>query len=239
MPFDLVAGPLLRARLVRAAADDHLLLLTLHHLVCDGWSMGVLLREFVALYEAFVSAPADCRPSDSPLPELPIQYADFAVWQREQLRGPALAEQIAYWKDRLAAAPAALDLPTDRPRPAVQSSRGAKHEFGLPRSLTDALKALGRQESVTLFMTLLAGFKALLHRYTAQDDLIVGSPIAGRTRVETEAVIGFFSSSLILRTDLSGDPTFRESPATGAAGRPRGVRPPRRPIRTTGRGPPA
>ena len=210
VPFDLVAGPLLRARLVRAAADDHLLLLTLHHLVCDGWSMGVLLREFVALYEAFVGAPADCWPSASPLPELPIQYADFAVWQREQLRGPALAEQIAYWKDRLAAAPAALDLPTDRPRPAVQSSRGAKHEFRLPRSLTGALKAAGPARDVTLFMTLLAGFKAVLHRYTAQDDLIVGSPVAGRTRVETEAVIGFFSSSLILRTDLSGDPPFRE-----------------------------
>jgi amino acid adenylation domain-containing protein len=210
VPFDLVAGPLIRARLVRAAADDHLLVLTLHHLVCDGWSMGVLMREFAALYEAFVSAPAERCSSASPLPELPIQYADFAVWQREQLRGPVLAEQIAYWKDRLADAPAALNLPTDRPRPAVQSFRGAKHEFELPRSLTDALKSMGRQEGATLFMTLLAGFKALLERYTAQDDLIVGSPIAGRTRVETEALIGFFSSSLILRTDLSGDPTFRE-----------------------------
>ena len=209
VPFDLGMGPLLRARLVRAAADDHLLLLTLHHLVCDGWSMGVLLREFATLYKAFVSGPDDLQGPDSPLPELAIQYADFAVWQREQMRGTALAEQIAYWKDRLTGAPAALDLPTDRPRPAIQSFRGARHEFGLPRPLTDALKALGRQEGVTLFMTLLAAFKALLHRYTAQDDLVVGSPIAGRTRVEMEALIGFFSSSLILRTDLSGDPTFR------------------------------
>jgi amino acid adenylation domain-containing protein len=203
-PFDLAGGPLLRAALLRLGADEHVLLVTLHHIVADGWSLGVLVREVAALYEAFA------RGRPAPLPELPIQYADFAHWQRQWLRGEVLEAQLAYWKRQLAGPPAALGLPTDRPRPAVQSYRGARHAFGLPGPLSEALRGLSRREGATPFMTLLAALQALLGRYTGQADVSVGSPVANRNRAETEGLIGFFVNTLVLRTDLSGNPTFRE-----------------------------
>ncbi|HEX8272375.1 MAG TPA: non-ribosomal peptide synthase/polyketide synthase [Longimicrobiaceae bacterium] len=203
-PFDLEVGPLFRARLLRLADGEHALLMSMHHVVSDGWSMGVLLRELSALYTAF----RDGR--ESPLAPLPVQYADFAVWQREQLRGEALERQLAYWRGRLAGAPAQLELPTDRARPAVQSHGGAQEPVELPRELVERLRALGRGEGATLYMTLLAAFQLLLSKYAGTDDVVVGSPIAGRTRGETEGLIGFFVNTLVLRTDLSGDPELRE-----------------------------
>jgi surfactin family lipopeptide synthetase A len=202
-PFDLARGPLLRCLLWRLATEDHILLLTMHHIVSDGWSMGVLYRELSALYETFRQGKA---PS---LPELPIQYADFAVWQREWLRGEVLERQLSYWKRQLGGVQL-LELPTDRPRSAVQSLRGTTQSFMLPKDLSEALNALSRKEGVTLFMTLLAAFQILLHRYTGQEDIAVGSPIANRTRSEIEGLIGFFVNTLVLRTDLSGSPSFRE-----------------------------
>jgi amino acid adenylation domain-containing protein len=203
-PFDLTRDLLLRALLVRLGADEHVLLVAKHHIASDGWSTGVLWRELGQLYAAAVAG----RPPD--LPALPIQYADYAIWQRQWLQGDVLAAQLAYWRDRLAGAPAHLELPTDRPRPAVQTTRGAHRTRTLPPALRAALEALGRQAGATLFMTLLAAFQALLARYTGQEDIVVGSPIAGRTRVETEGLIGFFVNTLVLRTDLAGNPPFRE-----------------------------
>jgi len=203
-PFDLTRGPLVRGRLLAVGGHDHVLLFTMHHVISDGWSMGVLFRELGAIYDAF----ADGRPS--PLPELPIQYADYAVWQREWLPGETLQNQIAYWKTKLAGAPPILELPTDRPRPLIQRFYGAKQVRHLPRALTENLKQLSLEERVTLFMTLLAAFKVLLWRYTNEDDILVGSPIANRTRAETEGLIGFFVNTLVLRTSLAGNPTFRE-----------------------------
>jgi amino acid adenylation domain-containing protein len=202
-PFDLARGPLLRATLLRLAEDEYRLLLTIHHVVFDGWSKGILAQELSALYEALSSG----RPAS--LPSLPMQYADFAQWQRQWLQGEVLAAQLAYWKQKLADAPT-LQLPTDRPRPAVQSSRGARQWFVLPNTLSRALRALSRQERVTLFMTLLAAFQTLLSRYTGQTDIVIGSPITGRNRRELEDLIGCFLNMLVLRTDLSGNPTFRE-----------------------------
>jgi amino acid adenylation domain-containing protein len=203
-PFDLARGPLVRTRLLRLGEQEHVLLLPMHHIVSDGWSLGVLFRELSVLYENFSSG------KPSPLPELPIQYADFAVWQRQWLQGEVLEGQLSYWKKQLAAAPAALDLPTDRPRSPVQTFHGARQSVGLSQALTNRLKALCHRESVTLFVTLLAAFQTLLHRYTSHDDIVVGSPIAGRTRTEIEGLIGLFVNTLALRTDLSGDPSFRE-----------------------------
>jgi len=203
-PFDLAHGPLIRATLVRLEEEHHLLLLSMHHIISDSWSMGVLLRELTALYQSFSAG----RPS--PLQELPIQYADYALWQREWLQGETLEQHLAYWRRQLAGAPAVLELPTDRPRPAVQSFRGEKQSVLLSKALSEGLKALSQHEGVTLFMTLLAAFNALLARYCGQEDILVGSPIAGRTRVEAERLIGFFVNTLVLRTDLAGDPTFRE-----------------------------
>jgi len=202
-PFDLARGPLLRAQLLRLGPSDWVFLLTLHHVVADGWSLGVVFRELAALYEAFALG----RPS--PLPELAVQYADFALWQREWLRGERLERQLAYWRRRLEGLPV-LELPTDRPRPAVQRYRGASHSFTLPGSLAEELRGLGRSEQATLFMVLLAGFKALLSRYRRQEDISLMAPIAGRGRPELEPLIGFFVNSLVLRTDLSGDPSFHE-----------------------------
>jgi amino acid adenylation domain-containing protein len=202
-PFDLATGPLLRAALLRLAAGEHVLLLNLHHVVSDGWSMGVLFRELAALYGAY----REGRPS--PLPELAVQYADYAVWQRELLRGPVLERQLAWWTARLAGAPALLELPVDHPRPAMQSYRGTAERVELPRALLHRLEALGRGEGATLYMVLLAAFQLLLSRYGGSEDVVVGSPIAGRTRGETEGLIGFFVNTLVLRTDLSGDPGFR------------------------------
>jgi amino acid adenylation domain-containing protein len=203
-PFDLVPGPLLRAALLRLDEKEHVLLLTMHHIVSDGWSMGVLFRELSALYKAF------CTGEPCQLPELPIQYADFAVWQRKWLQGETLEDQLSYWRDRLNGAPPLLELPTDRPRPSIQAYQGARHSLILPPSLNATLKAMGRQEGVTLFMMLLAGFKILLYRYTGQGDIVIGSPVANRNRVEIEELIGFFVNTLVLRTDLSGNPTFRQ-----------------------------
>ncbi|WP_420127101.1 non-ribosomal peptide synthase/polyketide synthase [Longimicrobium sp.] len=203
-PFDLAAGPLFRAALLRLGEEDHVLLLTMHHIVSDGWSMGVLFRELSALYAAYLEG------RESPLSPPAVQYADYAVWQREQLAGEVLDRQLAYWKERLAGAPDLLEVPTDHPRPAVQSFRGAFERRELPGELLERLRALGRSEGTTLYMTLLAAFQVLLGKYSGSDDIVVGSPIAGRTRKETEDLIGFFVNTLVLRTDLSEDPSFRE-----------------------------
>ena len=179
-----------------------MVLLSMHHIISDGWSLGVLVRELAALYRAFAQG------QPSPLPELPVQYADYAVWQRQWLQGERLQSQLAYWKQRLAGL-APLELPTDRPRPAVQTFRGATLPVTLPRELAAGLQALSRQEGATLFMTLLAGWQALLARYSGQSDVAVGAPVANRTRVETEGLIGFFVNTLVLRADLGGGPSFR------------------------------
>jgi len=201
--FDLEQGPLLRARLLQLGASDYLFLLTMHHIVSDGWSMGVFSRE---LNEFYAAALAGRPPA---LPELPIQYADFALWQRRWLSGERLEQQLAYWRAQLAGLPQ-LALPTDRPRPPVQSFRGAVQPLTLPARLTAALRALGRAEGATLFMTLLAGFQALLARYSGQEDIVVGTYIAGRNRAELEPLIGFFVNSLVLRSDLGGNASFRQ-----------------------------
>ncbi|HJR06705.1 MAG TPA: amino acid adenylation domain-containing protein, partial [Pyrinomonadaceae bacterium] len=204
LPFDLTRAPLWRATLLRVADDEHVLLLTMHHIVSDAWSMGILIREVATLYEAYTRGAA------SPLAELPIQYADFAHWQREWLAGEALEAQLSYWREQLRDSPKLLELPTDRPRPAVQRYHGASEMFTLSRELTDELQRLSRQEGVTLFMTLLAAFQTLLARYAETNDVAVGTPIAGRSRAELEGLIGFFVNTLVLRTDLSGQPTFLE-----------------------------
>ncbi len=204
LPFDLTQAPLLRATLLQLDEEEYVALVTMHHIASDGWSMGVLVREFAALYEA-ASKGEQLR-----LPELPIQYADYAIWQRQWLQGDALETQLAYWKQQLAGAPPATEMPTDRPRPKVQSFHGTGIPFSLPGSLRDDLQALSHQAGVTLFMTLLAAFQTLLQRYSGQDDIIVGSPVANRKRGEIEDLIGFFVNTLVLRTDLSGDPSFRQ-----------------------------
>ncbi|HEV7587140.1 MAG TPA: amino acid adenylation domain-containing protein [Longimicrobium sp.] len=202
-PFDLERGPLARARLYRLEARDHVLLVHLHHVITDGWSNGVLLGELSALYGAFA------RGLPSPLADPELQYADYAEWQRERLSGAALERELAYWRQALAGAPALLELPTDRPRPPVQSGRGGMERFHLPNDLADAVDALARAEGATPFMVLLAAFQALLAAYSGQNDVIVGTPIANRTRPETRGVVGCFVNTLALRGDLRGDPTFR------------------------------
>jgi alpha-ketoglutarate-dependent taurine dioxygenase len=201
-PFDLTRGPLLRVMLIKLWSQEHIMLLAMHHIVSDGWSMGVLVHEVTKLYKAFSAG------SPSPLPELPIQYADFALWQRQWLTGERLESQLSYWTKRLAGAPPVLELPTDFRRPALQSLRGATLNFPLSASLTLELEALGRQHEATLFMVLLATFQVLLQRYTGKDDLVVATDIANRNRAETEGLIGFFINMLVLRADLSGNPTF-------------------------------
>ncbi|MFY9622653.1 MAG: amino acid adenylation domain-containing protein [Pyrinomonadaceae bacterium] len=201
--FDLESGPLLRASLLRINEHEHLAVMTMHHLVIDGWSLGVLIHEVATLYAAYSQG----RPSS--LPELSIQYVDYAVWQQQWLQGEALSIQLSYWSQQLAGA-AVLELPTDHPRPTLQAFRAAQLPFVLSQQLTDSLKALTQREGVTLFMTLLAAFQTLLHRYTGQEDILVGAPIAGRTRAETEDLIGLFINTLVLRSDLSANPSFRE-----------------------------
>ncbi|MFP2900473.1 amino acid adenylation domain-containing protein, partial [Corallococcus sp. 4LFB] len=203
-PFDLARGPLLRVTLLQLAERQHLLLLTMHHIVSDGWSMSVLVRELVALYEAFRTG------KPSPLPELPLQYADYAAWQRQWLEQGALAQQLAWWKRQLDGAPQTVDLPTDRPRPTVQSHKGEQLQVLVPPEVMTRLQALCRREGVTLFMALLAGFQVVLSRYTRRTDIVVGTDIANRNRAETEGLIGFFVNQLVLRGDLGGDPTVRE-----------------------------
>ncbi|MBC1236345.1 MULTISPECIES: non-ribosomal peptide synthetase [Nostoc] len=202
-PFDLMTGPLLRVMLLQTGAEEYLLLFTIHHIAVDGWSIGVLIRELARLYEAFSTGKA------SPLADISIQYADFAIWQRQWLQGELQKTQLDYWKQQLADV-STLALPTNRPRPAVQSFRGAVASFELSASLTDMLRSLSNQEGVTLFMTLLGAFQALLYRYTGQEDICVGSPIANRNQSEIQGLIGFFVNTLVLRTHLSGNPSFLE-----------------------------
>ncbi|WP_279636870.1 non-ribosomal peptide synthetase [Corallococcus llansteffanensis] len=203
-PFDLARGPLLRASLIRLDSREHVLLLTMHHIVSDGWSMDVLVREVTGLYGAFVQGRS------SPLSELPVQYADYAVWQRSWLQGEVLEAQLGYWKQQLSGAPALLELPTDKPRPAVQSQRGALQPVHLPLSLSEALSDFCQREGVTPFMALLAAFQVLLSRYSGQEDVSVGTPIAGRTRGETEGLIGLFINTLVLRSHVAPDASFRQ-----------------------------
>ena len=203
-PFDLEAGPLVRAALLRLAPDHHLFPLSFHHIVSDGWSTGVMGRELLVLYETFAAG----RPS--PLPPLPIQYGDYARRQREELRGEALEAQLAYWRGKLGGTLEPLELPTDRPRPPVQTFRGGTLWTEVPGEVAEALRRLAREEKGSLFMVLLAALQLLLARLSGQEDVVVGSPIAGRPRVETEELIGLFLNTLALRTDLAGDPTFRE-----------------------------
>ena len=201
--FDLTQGPLLRTTLVHCAEDESVLILSMHHIVSDGWSHGVWWRELAALYAAFTAG------KPSPLPPLPVQYADFAVWQRQWIHGEALRSSLAYWKRHLAGV-TTLQLPTDHPRPPVKTFRGARYPLTLSSTLTQALKELSQRYGRTLFMTLLAAFQTLLHRYTGQEDIVVGSLIANRSLVATEALIGFFVNTIVLRTDCSGDPSFQE-----------------------------
>lgn len=203
-PFDLSRDRLVRARLLRLSDDEHVFLLTIHHIVCDGWSMGLFFAELATLYAAFSKG------EPSPLPDLPIQYADYAGWQRDRLQGEVLEAQLDYWKQRLSGMPPVLDFPFDRPRPAVRRGCGAGQTFSVSKELLEALRGLSRREGVTLYMTLLAAFQTLLGRYADLEEIVVGSPEAGRHRVETEPLIGYFVNMLVLRTDLRDDPTFRE-----------------------------
>ena len=210
-PFDLTKSPLLRVSLLRLGREDHVLLVTMHHIVSDGWSMGIFWNELSAIWSAFA------RGRPSPLPELPLQYADFALWQREWLQGAVLEEQLLFWKKNLAGAPV-TELPHDYVRPSVQSFSGATHVFTLPNEVSAGLEQLCKREGATLFMILLAAFQTLLHRYTGEEDIVVGSYIAGRNRAEVEGLIGFFLNSLVMRVDTSGGPTFREMIARVRAG---------------------
>jgi len=203
-PFDLAQGPLYRTVLYRLEHDVHVLQLTCHHVVFDGWSMGVFVRELTALYGEFAGG------AGAELPPLPVQYADYACWQRQRLAGEVLERQLDYWRGRLAGAPRALELPTDHPRPAIETHRGARQAFVIPDGLARRLMELSRAEGATLFMTLLAAFSVLLSRYSGQRDLVLGTPIAGRSRPELEGLIGFFVNTLVLRMDVSGQPSFRE-----------------------------
>ncbi|BAY79067.1 amino acid adenylation domain-containing protein (plasmid) [Nostoc linckia NIES-25] len=203
-PFDLVQGPLLRTTLLQLSSEDHIFLLNLHHILCDDWSLSVFFEELSALYQGFSTG------NPSPLPDLAIQYADFAAWQRQWLQGEILDNKLAYWQQNLSGSLPILELPTDYPRPLEPTYQGARQSVVIPKSLTDALNALSRQEGTTLFMTLLAVFQTLLFRYTGQEDILVGAPISNRHRSELEGVIGFLLNTLILRTNLSGSPSFRQ-----------------------------
>ncbi|HEV7857249.1 MAG TPA: amino acid adenylation domain-containing protein [Pyrinomonadaceae bacterium] len=203
-PFDLSRGPTLRIRVVRLSPEDHIILFTMHHIATDMWSLNVFAREIMTLYDAFSNG------LPSPLPELQIQYADFAAWQREWLQGETLEQQLAYWKEHLQGSPALLELPTDRPRPAVQTFRGLSQPLVLTGELSRSIISLARQGDATLFMTLLAAFYVLLYRYTGQPDIVLGTPMAGRNQAQTEDLIGFFINTLALRAELSGEMTFRQ-----------------------------
>jgi amino acid adenylation domain-containing protein len=202
--FDLARGPLLRVALIRVAPDDHVLLVVTHHVISDAWSSGVLFRDLAAIYVALREG------REPALAELEVQYADFANWQRDWLQGEELARQVGFWKQQLAGAPPLLDLPTDRPRPAVQSYAGSRWTHILPRDFTQRLRACAAAEGCTLFMVLLGGFAALLARYAGQDEVVVGTPVAGRHRTELESVVGLFANTLAMRVDLAGDPSLRE-----------------------------
>ncbi len=202
--FDLETGPLIRGRLVRQGEDQYALLVTMHHIISDGWSVGVLLNELSILYRAFVRGEAD------PLPELAVQYPDYAVWQRHWMKGEVLEQQAEYWKTTLAGAPTLLELPADHVRPADQSYAGAWYEVILDERLTAGLKELSKQHGVTLYMTLVAGWAALMGRLSGQQDILIGSPVANRRQGDLEGLIGFFVNTLVLRTDLSNRPGVGE-----------------------------
>ena len=203
-PFDLETGPLVRLAMIRHSDQNHSVVCVLHHIVSDGWSRGILIREVSALYQAFG------RGEPSPLPELKVQYGDFAVWQRERLQGETLERELTFWKEQLADAPPLLDLPTDRPRPPVQTHRGAAESFALSPELSQRLKVLSQKQGTTMFMLLLAAFQTLLYRYTNEDDIVVGTTVANRERSEIEPLIGFFVNMLAQRADCSGNPPFLE-----------------------------
>ncbi len=211
-PFDLTLWPLARVTVIRLADDDHILAVNLHHIIADAWSVGVLLTELAALYGAEIAGQA------ATLPELPIRYGDFVMWQREVSRGEPMREDLRYWEKQLRGPLPRLALPVDGPRPEAVTFRGAAHFFTLPTALAAGVRELSQREGATAFRVLLAAFKILLQRYAQQDDIVVGSPFAGRQEIETEGLIGFFVNTLALRTDLGGDPTFRE-----LLGRVRGV----------------
>jgi amino acid adenylation domain-containing protein len=201
--FDLSRGPLIRVKLLRLGSEDHVLLVTMHHIVCDGWSMGVLMGEVSALYSSFAAG------KPSPLHELPIQYVDYSVWQREWLHGEMMDQQLDYWRKQLVGVET-LDLPTDRPRPAIQTQKGDRMTVVLPLGLTEKIRKLAKAKSATLYMTLLAAFQVLLYRYSRQENFAIGAPIAGRRRAETEGLIGFFVNTLVLRSKLTGQMSFSE-----------------------------
>jgi amino acid adenylation domain-containing protein len=203
-PFNLASDLMLRGCLLQIDEQEHILLLVMHHIASDGWSMGILWQQLAKLYQAYISN------QPNPLGELPIQYADYAVWQRQWLRGEILENQLQYWQQQLAGAPPVIELPTDRPRPSIQTYQGRKQAFALPEDLSQSLQKLSQQEGVTMFMTLLAALQTLLYRYSGQEDILVGSAIAGRNHAELEGLIGFFVNTLVLRSHLGGNPTFRE-----------------------------
>ena len=211
-PLNLAEGPLWRAKLLRCSEREHIFVMVLHHIICDGWSIGVLVRELFSGYARYL------RGDTSPLPPLPIQYADYAVWQRQELAGATLRRQVEIWRKRLEGAGSAQLIPLDKPRPAEPTFRGARIFSHLTPQLTEALQRLARTEGATLFMVLLAAFKVLLARYSGETDVIVGSPIANRERSELEGLIGFFANTQALRTDLSGDPIVRATSRQGARG---------------------
>jgi hypothetical protein len=200
--FDLRRGPLLRVKILKLGVEEHVMFYTMHHIVSDRWSMGILIREVGVLYRAFIAG------EPSPLKELPIQYADFSAWQRELLNGPELVRELAYWRGQLAGVKD-LELPFDHPRPTEERYRGAQERFLLEKELVAGLRELSSKEAVTLFTTLLAAFQTLLYRYTGQKDIVVGAPIANRDKIELEGLIGFFINTLALRTRLSSDISFR------------------------------
>ena len=202
--FDLSRAPLVRVQLLKRSDEEHVLICVMHHIITDGWSMGVLVKEVAALYEAYGAG------RESPLAELPIQYGDYAVWQRERLQGEVLERELEYWKEQLGGAPPVLELPMDHPRPALKTFSGAAESLELSRQLSKELHALSRREGVTLFMTLLAAFAVLLSRYSGQTDINIGTSTANREQAEIEGLIGFFVNTLTLRIDLGGNPTFRQ-----------------------------
>ena len=211
-PFDLTGNLFLRVKLLRLDETEHLMLITMHHITADAWSIGVFFRELNLLYQGFVRGKSVSSKDEThkSLAELPIQYADFAVWQRQYIQGKILEQELSYWKQQLKGAPSLLQLPTDRTRPPSHSFNGRTQGFVLPKNLTELLKTLSQQTGATLFMTLLAALKTLLYRYTNQEDILVGSPMANRHQPEVESLIGCFINTIVLRTNLSGNPTFRE-----------------------------
>lgn len=210
LPFDLARGPLVRAALLRLDPCEHVAVLSLHRIVTDNWSSGVLAREIGRFYAAHAESTEGAEGTLLEPPPLPVQYTDFAAWQRQWLRGEVFDEQLGWWRDRLRGAPALSDLPADRPRPGTLSGRGATRSFALPAELLAALYRLCRRQGTTLFMALLAGFQVLFHRLTGREEMLLGTDVANRDQTELEGMIGFFANQLVLRGDLSGNPSFRE-----------------------------